>query len=240
MSKYIIRLDDAACRMDIKNWSRMEALLDSYDIHPLVGVIPKCLDEQMQVYACDETFWKKVRAWQKKNWTIALHGFEHVYCTESGGINPVNLRSEFAGLPLTEQQRKIREGVAIFKEHDTVPHVFFAPSHTFDNNTIEALKSESQIRIISDTVANRPYCENGMTFVPQQSGRVRKLPFDVVTFCYHPNTMQEKDFVELEEFLKAHKAEFIDFPQQLTSRKKDLFDKFLHTLYFYRKKKSRR
>ena len=40
MSKYIMRLDDAAEKMDIEKWSRMEKLLDKHSIKPLVGVIP--------------------------------------------------------------------------------------------------------------------------------------------------------------------------------------------------------
>ena len=40
MKKYIIRLDDAAEKMNIDNWEKMENILDRYDIKPLVGVIP--------------------------------------------------------------------------------------------------------------------------------------------------------------------------------------------------------
>ena len=70
---------------------------------------------------------------------------------------------EFAGVPLGIQRQKIRDGVQIFREHGIEPDVFFAPSHTMDLNTIEALKEESKIRIISDTIADRPYSKWGMT-----------------------------------------------------------------------------
>ena len=40
MSCYILRLDDASDYMDVEKWSRMEELLDKYQIKPLVGVIP--------------------------------------------------------------------------------------------------------------------------------------------------------------------------------------------------------
>ena len=50
MGKYILRLDDAAERMDIVKWNRMEVLLDKYNIKPLVGVIPKCQDAMMDEY----------------------------------------------------------------------------------------------------------------------------------------------------------------------------------------------
>lgn len=235
MSKFIMRLDDAAEKMDIEKWDRMEQILDKFGIKPLVGVIPICKDPMMEKYEADDGFWDKVHRWMDKGWTIALHGYEHVYCTEDGGINPVNKRSEFAGLPLDEQKRKISEGVNVFREHGIEPDIFFAPSHTFDENTIKALKEESNIKIISDTIANKPYTKYGMTFVPQQSGIARKLPFSVVTFCYHPNLMTDDIFNNLEIFLQRHNELFVDFPKKSTCRRFGLFDQLLHKLYFLRK-----
>lgn len=235
MSKYIMRLDDAAEKMDIEKWNRMEQLLDKYSIKPLVGVIPICKDPMMDKYETDNSFWDKVHRWMDKGWTIALHGYEHVYCTEDGGINPVNQRSEFAGLPLEEQQRKIREGVNVFRDHGIEPEVFFAPSHTFDENTIKAIKEESNIRIISDTVANKPYSKYGMTFVPQQSGRVRKLPFDTVTFCYHPNMMDDQAFQKLERFLQGNRENFRRFPNNEVYRTFGFVDMLLQKIYFARR-----
>ena len=66
MSKYIIRLDDAADRMDCQKWSQMERLLDKYDIKPLVGVIPNCKDKMMDIYDVDPDFWNKVHQWEDK------------------------------------------------------------------------------------------------------------------------------------------------------------------------------
>ena len=237
MGNYIIRLDDAADRMDCKKWDRMEALLDKYDIKPLVGVIPNCKDEMMNIYDRDPIFWNRVHRWGAKGWTIALHGYEHVYCTTDGGINPVNKRSEFAGLSLEQQKYKIKKGLEIFRRNEVEPKVFFAPSHTFDLNTIEALKQESNIRIISDTIANKPYSQYDMTFVPQQSGKVRKLPFKVVTFCYHPNMMEEQEFIYLESFLKKYNKLFTSFPIFKQTKRKSLLDLALNKLYFSRRKK---
>lgn len=237
MSKYIIRLDDAAEKMNITKWNKMEKLLDKYNIKPLVGVIPNCKDPMMDVYQKDLNFWKKVNKWEKKGWTIALHGYEHLYCTNDGGINPVNLRSEFAGVSLEDQKLKIKKGVRIFEEHGINPKVFFAPSHTFDENTIEALKSETSIRIISDTISNKPYTKYGITFIPQQSGKVRKLPFNTVTFCYHPNEMKKNDFEYLEIFLKKNKESFISFPLVTTNKKVSFYDTILKKIYFLRKER---
>lgn len=235
MSQYILRLDDAAPRHNVNNWNYMEQLLDFYDIKPLVGVIPDCQDDQMQQYELDSCFWERVNNWQSKGWEIALHGYDHVYCTKEGGINPVNQRSEFAGISLQNQKKKISEGINIFKKHGIATKVFFAPSHTFDKNTIVALL-ENHIKIISDTVANKPYKKYGITFVPQQSGVVRKLPFHTVTFCYHPNIMTTKDFDELEKFLCTEKKHFIAFPTISCERKASIYDVLLQKLYFAKQK----
>ncbi len=235
MRKYILRLDDACERRNIKAWDNIENLLDKYKIRPLIGVIPHCEDSAMDKYSYDHCFWERVDAWLDKNWCIAMHGYNHVYSTSFGGINPINKRSEFAGESLEIQKKKIKDGIQIFKEHNISPTVFFAPSHTFDKNTIEALLTCSDIRIISDTIANRPYSEYGMTFVPQQSGKVRNLPFDTVTFCYHPNDMKENDIYVLETFLQKNKEKFIDFPAKVITRRLSVFDRVLRFIYFAKK-----
>ena len=65
-----------------------------------------------------------------------------MYDSTDGGINPVQNKSEFAGHPLEVQKKKIRQGIAVFRQHGIEPSVFFAPSHTFDHNTLEALKQD--------------------------------------------------------------------------------------------------
>lgn len=234
--KYLFRLDDASEKMDILQWNKMEDLLDKYSIKPLVGVIPHCEDPMMDKYPEDLDFWKKVYKWKKKGWIIALHGYNHVCTTESGGLNPVNHRSEFAGVPYEIQLEKIKKGIGIFRSHGIEPQVFFAPSHTFDNNTVKALKEASQIRIISDTWAWNKYNRDGMTYVPQQSGQVRNVPFALSTFCYHPNTMKDSAFITLESFLEKNHNKFISFPLEQTNRKMSLLDKALQWFYFKTRK----
>lgn len=233
MKKYILRLDDACPKRNIINWDKMEKLLDKYSVKPLVGIIPDCKDPEFEKYPTDDFFWtERILSWEKKNWTFAMHGYEHVYSSKDKGINPVNFYSEFAGITYAEQVQKIRYGVSILRKHNIEPKVFFAPAHTFDKNTIKALIQETEIRIISDVPANKPFTKYGLTFVPQQSGRVRELPFAVQTFCYHPNIMKDSDFDELESFLQKHK--FSDFPLGQTKRKLSLYDWLLMKLYYWR------
>ena len=235
---YLIRLDDASEHMNIENWDRIEQLLDENGIKPLVGVIPENKDPMLtEEFSADPTFWEKARSWQEKGWRIALHGYEHVYSTNCGGTNPVHDKSEFAGHSLEVQQEKIRKGLAALQSHGLQPDVFFAPSHTFDENTLEALRLESNIRFISDTVANDTYCRKGFTFIPQQAGRVRELPFKVTTICLHPNFTTDPEFEEISDFFKAHNGEFLD-PKaiQPTKRKRSLLDRGYEMAYFLKRK----
>ena len=240
MAQYILRLDDAAIHANWKNWNRMECLLDTYGIHPLVGVIPYCMDPAINAFEENVEFWKQLKKWIEKNWTVAMHGFDHVYISQNGGINPVNNISDFAGVPLEIQRRKIKAGVQIFRSHGIEPQVFFAPSHTMDLNTIEAIKRESKIRIISDTIAAAPYNKWGITFVPQQSGKARKLAFKIVTFCYHPNQMSDTEFAHLESFLKKEGKHFIPFPVEPCDRQRSSYDWILGKLYFSLRKVKRK
>ena len=238
MTKYLMRLDDACEKRNIENWDRMEALLDKYNVKPLVAVIPNCKDPDFEKYDIDENFWnEKIKTWLNKGWQIALHGYEHTFhkCDNKLNLNPINNFSEFVGLGLKEQREKISKGIKIFKKYGLEPDFFVAPAHSFDLNTIKALKLESNISIISDIPANAPFTKYGMVFVPQQSGRVRKLPFNTVTFCYHPNVMIESEFSNLENFLS--KQIFHQFRNFKTSKSMTFFDKLLSKIYYWRHKK---
>lgn len=233
---YLMRLDDASEYMDIKKWTRIETLLDKYNIKPIYGIIPSNEDPELLKYGKVDDFWKLMKNWQNKGWTPALHGYTHVFESEDGGINPVNKRSEFAGVLLERQKEKIKNGYEILKKNKIETKIFFAPAHTFDKNTLIALKEESSIRIISDTVSNDVYFNDGFYFIPQQSGVCRKLPFKIVTFCYHPNIMEDDDFDRLEKFLELYGTCFVSMDQiKLHKKKRSLLDLILKELYFMRR-----
>lgn len=235
---YIMRLDDAAPRMNHFKWRKIEYILRRYNIHPLIGIIPDVRDEELVVYDEDKDFWQK--GWQTSGFAhLAMHGYQHLYHTKSGGINPVNQRSEFAGISFDTQKEMLAAGYEKLKSYDIVTDTFFAPSHTFDDNTIKALKEVTPIRIISDTVANDVYVRDDITYVPQQSGKCRVLPFKVTTFCYHPNEMTTVDFVYLEKFLAKYASQIVEFSSILKERPYGKLDKALHEIYFYRKKAGR-
>lgn len=240
MTRYILRLDDASDYMCQENWNRILTLLDNYNIKPLIAVIPDNKDISiLSKYKKELNFWDQVREWQDKGYSIGLHGYNHIFHTKDGGINPVNNYSEFAGVDLDRQRDKIKKGMKIFQENKISSSVFVAPAHTFDENTLKALKLESNIRIISDTIASKPYLDDGIFYIPQQMGIVRKspLPMKLITFCYHPNTMEDKDFFKLEKFIIKNIKKFEDLNEiKLNKRKKSLYDKILSYLYFRKRK----
>lgn len=232
-TKYLIRLDDACPYMYRVKWQRMEDILDKYDVKPLVGIIPANADSKTMLAPEDVDFWKKTYLWEKKGWSIALHGFDHVCKTDSGGLNPVHKRSEFAGLSYEEQSKKIRDGYTLLKDKGLDVKWFFAPSHTFDDNTLEAIKEYTPIRYISDMIATRPYLYKGLTFVPCQMGVLREMPFSGYwCACYHPNIMKDGEFENLELFLKKHKDDFTSFDELPETGSKNFRDKLLSLAYY--------
>ncbi len=234
---YFIRLDDASEYMNLDNWLRIKELLMHYHIKPIVGIIPENKDIELKKYQNVSDFWTLIKQWIEEGWIPAMHGYNHVFVSNDGGINPINQRSEFAGLSLEQQKDKIRKGYEILHEKGINPEIFFAPAHTFDRNTLRALELESNIRIISDTIANDIYFKAPFYYIPQQSGMVRRLPFRTTTFCYHPNNMKEEDFVRLEVFLKKNKKRFNCSDIILKKRKETVIDLILRRIYFIIRRK---
>ena len=240
-NRYLIRLDDACPTMNRQLWHKIEIILDKYGVKPLVGIITHNEDPQQMIDSFDESFWEKVKAWQKKRWTIALHGYNHCYTSNVGlkGLNPMWERSEFSGLSLEEQKTKIRQGIEVMRGNGINPQFFFAPSHTFDENTLNALRDESDIRIISDTISNQPYKYKDFTIIPQLGGHCTEMKMSGIwTFCLHPNVMKEADFKNVENFLEQHSSSFISFDDidYSSLKEKGLLGKVLSLLYFtYRK-----
>lgn len=240
MVKYLIRLDDACPYLDKAKWQRMEVILDKYGVKPLIGIIPSNADPQTMIESEDPQFWNKAHSWVHKGWSIALHGYDHVCVTNQGGINPVHQRSEFAGLDYEVQAKKISDGYQELKRHRIETDYFFAPSHTYDKNTLRAIIDNTPIRKISDTIATKPYkMKNGVIVVPCQMGRCREMIIPGYwTACYHPNMMDDRQFEMLDAFLKKHNKDCISFKDLPLSNisSKTIFDRILSFCYFSLKK----
>ena len=240
MLKYIVRLDDACPTMNREKWSRFESLLDKYNIKPMVAVVPQNVDKELIIDNFDSKFWEKVKMWHKKNWHIALHGYEHLYENENSGIVPMNNRSEFAGLSLDEQITKIKKAIQIFKQNNVKTRIWIAPSHTFDFNTLEALKRETLIDIISDGVSTKPFKYKGFFWIPQQLWQPTIKEDGIWTICFHPNMMEDLEFEKLEEFILKNEDKFKfhleDIVDSFKQRDRSLSDRLYHQVFFLRRK----
>jgi|SRR6185312_5573383 len=190
---YFLRLDDACPTMPDEPWARIEKAFDELGVRPIVGVIPDCQDVSMLTRSPDSRFWDRVRRWQDKKWTIALHGCHHKYHPDPPrhrSLVKLHKRGEFVGLPIDEQRRLIGKAWKIFKANGITPTIFMAPAHSFDEVTIEALLAETPIRSITDGFSFRPFKHLGMTWYPQQLWRLKKASAGTWTVCLHPSTMQ--------------------------------------------------
>lgn len=212
MVKYIIRLDDACETMDWNKWITMEKLLEKYEVTPIVGIIPDNKDPEF-CFDQKENFWNKCSEWKKKGWTIAQHGYQHRY--HQNNKNKYfqlahEKTTEFAGVSISEQYKMLLCGYNIMVEHEVIPTCFFAPAHTFDSNTIAAIKQIGKYNFVSDGYALRPYKKRHVAFLPSIFDTPHEAKKGIFTFVYHPNTMNEKKFMDLENFLKKNQEKFVN------------------------------
>ncbi len=210
MVQYLIRLDDLCPTNDLKKWERFFNLFDQYNIKPIIAVIPDNRDPKLKACGIDNPgYWPLVRKLQAKNYVIGMHGFEHLYQTRHSGVLKLNPRSEFAGLPLYIQEAKINAASTIFNRENVRPSVFVAPAHSFDSNTLLALASSSDIKIISDGFLNSPYIKSGFKWIPVQLPEATAKVAGTWTFNYHPETCTNEAFYKLEKFIKKHHQSFV-------------------------------
>ncbi len=209
MLRYIIRLDDATPKMNHESWNAVEKLLDKYDVKPIVGVIPDSHDTLFK-WEEDPHFWDEtVQRWQNKGWTIAQHGYHHVYhdC-------PNNRRSEFIGLNYDEQKKLIDKGHEALLSHNCRPTCFFAPAHSFDDITVDVCRDSGYFDFISDGYALYPYEEREMLFFPSIFDTPHKiLPYGVYTFIMHPSFTSSEDLKYFDSFISKNKEYFKPVPE---------------------------
>lgn len=205
-----VRIDDITPDMDWDSFLRFKQLLDSLQIKPLIGVVPDNQDPNLKTGICREDFWDFLLQLKLEGWSIAQHGFRHLYSTEKGGIFPLNHFSEFAGLPHQEQLDMLRNGRDILRSNGLDTDIFMAPAHSYDKNTLRALK-ELGFSYITDGFSNKPYCRQGLVFTPiafrRDAVSVKKATAgntgQVTTLVYHLNHMKEEEFRRYESELNT-------------------------------------
>jgi predicted deacetylase len=216
-AEYILRLDDACPTWDRRRWLEVESLVRRHGVKPIAAVVPANEDPALVRGSADEGFWERARAWQDAGWMIALHGFSHALRRSRGGLVPVNLYSEFVGLSAEEQKHRIKGGVKALESRGLVPKAWVAPAHGMDLLTLEALRTESGIQVISDSFSRRVVRRRGFTWIPQQLWRPRAMGSGLWTICLHPNEMDGDGMNRLDAFLSGHWGSFAD-PKHAASR----------------------
>ncbi|OQY38302.1 MAG: hypothetical protein B6229_06195 [Spirochaetaceae bacterium 4572_7] len=236
-SRLLVRLDDASPFMNRDKWETMEAILDKYNIKPIVAIIPNNKDKEVSFEDYQETFWNMARSWEKKGWNIALHGYDHCFITNKKGIVPRNNYSEFAGVSYDKQVEKIRDGYKLLRDRGLEPTVWVAPAHSFDKNTLKALKQNTSIEIVSDGLAIFPYLSYGFKWIPQQVCHVPNRSYGVWTICLHPNNMSDKDFKIFDKDISKKLETIIDINNIKFNRFKTVVDHLFFIFYILKRVK---
>lgn len=193
--KILIRFDDICPTMDWEQWSRAEEILNTYGVKPLIGVIPDCKDPELQIDDPRPDFWEWVKQKQIDGYGIAMHGYTHVYDNHCRGCINNGFNTEFAGHTYKTQLEKISKGKEILESHGIYTDVFFAPSHSYDYNTLKAL-SACGFKYVSDGKSLKPIIRYGIKCLPTRDGSPRSLfpcSTDSKTYVFHAHEWVRKE-----------------------------------------------
>lgn len=229
VSKYMLRFDDICPTMNWAVWDVIEGVLERHGVRPIMAVVPDNQDEGLRLGPPADDFWERVRRWQSRGYTIALHGYQHHYVNQERGLMRLTAHSEFTNLPYEEQLEKLRKGLAIFAEHGVRADAWVAPSHSFDQNTLRALKALG-LHTVSDGLWPWPHGGGaaGLFWVPQQLWWFDRKGAGIWTVCLHHNTWSQERldaFIrEVENYaprltdMETVRAEFAGRPLTLQDR----------------------
>jgi predicted deacetylase len=233
MCEYLLRFDDFCPTMNHGKWVKLAGLLDQYSIKPIVAIVPDNQDPSLKVATADTSFWNRMNELQASGYIIALHGYQHVCQVHGNSIVPLHSLTEFAGASEAEQRCKLESGIRILESHGLTAKVWVAPRHGFDHTTVKVLR-QLGIQTISDGFARYPFRHDGVLWIPQQLWDITEMGAGVWTVCYHPNTLTDRSFEQLRNFLQAHHREFTtveDVQQRWTRRRRTLGDRIFDSFW---------
>lgn len=201
-----VRLDDITPDMDWHKFNTVKNILHDAGISPLAGIVPDNMDPNLHKQEPKDDFWTYFAGLRdEEGWCIAQHGYTHVYTTKDGGLFPLNRFSEFAGLSYDRQLDMIKSGRDILKKNGLDTDIFMTPAHSYDHNTLKALR-ECGFRFVTDGFGRYPYIREGLVFIP--------IPFRLEeslgsrggfsTMVLHVNTMDADDIDRLQKRLEKY------------------------------------
>lgn len=152
----LVRMDDITADMDIDKFFKIKELLDKNKAKPLIGVVPDNKDNNLHYCDNNPDFWNLINELVSENWVVSQHGYRHVCSSDKSGLFGINPFSEFAGIPYNKQLEAISSGQRLILDHGISPEIFMALGHSFDRNTLKALK-ELGFKAITDGLYKKPY-----------------------------------------------------------------------------------
>jgi predicted deacetylase len=209
MPKYFFRVDDIHPRMERGRFNKLKDLFLKNQIKPILAVIPDNQDQSLNKGRDDFNFWEEIKELQNKGWTLAVHGYQHKSINKDGGMINIHNESEFVGLSYGEQLEKIKKGKEMLESKGIKTDIFVAPFHSFDENTLMAIK-QANFKYIYDGIALWPFRKYGLIWIPQIAWVPKKTPFGIISFCLHPQSFSDKRIRKLETFIKENKNEIVN------------------------------
>jgi predicted deacetylase len=204
--------------MNFDEFKRATDVLDKYEVKPLIGVIPDCKDPDLDIQPKRDDFWTFVKSLQQKEYAIAMHGLTHVFDSPHHGLVNKRMASEFAGLPLDKQVEKIKRGKEILHQHGIDTDIFFAPAHSYDDNTLRALNI-CGFKYMSDGKSLKPYKRCGVICLPCRATGVPRFrgieTYHTAVFHAHEWAFDGKDsgFVQLQRLCRDRKSDIVPFDE---------------------------
>ena len=214
--KIAVRMDDITPDMNWENFEFFQKLFKETGITPLLGIVPDNRDPKLSCEAKRKDFFEVMRGLKDEGYSFAMHGFRHVYSTKSGGIFPLNNYSEFARVPYDKQKEMLVLGREKLKKHGIDTDIFMAPAHSYDKNTIRALR-ETGFTKITDGFGKAPYIDRGITFYPIsfKLSRSLKQKDGVTTLVLHANTVTETEKERYARIFKEYGKNMISYSEFL-------------------------
>ncbi|MFM7034248.1 MAG: DUF2334 domain-containing protein [Planctomycetia bacterium] len=211
-TKLLLRFDDITPGMAWSGFEPLKTAIEAVGIKTILGVVPACRDTSLQVEPPRSEFFDLIRRYRAHGDTIAQHGTFHRYTTSEPGLLGINRRSEFAGLDYDTQRTLLLTGKTILDSEGVWEPYFMAPGHSFDDITVDALKSLGFVAL-TDGYGLFPYEYRNIKFIPQLTSSAFNIGFGYCTICVHVNAMTPVHIERLLAFAMRNRDRFIDFKE---------------------------
>jgi len=222
--KFIIRFDDVNPNQDWIKFEKIKNELESNDIKSILGVIPECHDESLNIGQVKKNYINYLIYCKDYGDSIAQHGTHHIYTKNNSGLLKINNFSEFAGHDLDYQINLLEKGKKILLSQNLWQPIFMAPGHSFDKNTLSALM-KLDFKYVTDGYGIFPYKYSKLIMVPSLFSKPIGFGNGIFTICLHVNSMTDMEVNKIINFIRNNKDKFIDFKDAQNYLKNDFFNK---------------